>query len=88
MSSKGNAPLVDCSASSNRYRDPGCHARTGKIPLPYTNVDRWAILGNRGLYFSTRYSTGLSFRFKQSSWQLVDVQNSKVQSDDSSVNTP
>ena len=21
---------------------------TGKTPLPYTNVDRWAILGNRG----------------------------------------
>ena len=31
------------------------HAKTGKTPLPYTNVDRWAILGNRGLYFSTRY---------------------------------
>ena len=24
------------------------HTKTGKTPLPYTNVDRWAILGNRG----------------------------------------
>ena len=32
----------------------------GKTPLPYTNVDRWAILGNRGLYFSTRYNTAFA----------------------------
>ena len=24
------------------------HTKTGTTPLPYTNVDRWAILGNRG----------------------------------------
>ena len=39
------------------HRDPGWRARptpTGKTPLPYTSVDRWAILGNRGWHFSTR----------------------------------
>ena len=34
------------------------HAKTGKTPLPYTNVDRWAILGNRGLYFKLRLQSG------------------------------
>ena len=40
------------------------HAETGKTALPYTNVDRWDMLRNRGLYFSTRspYYTRVQIR--------------------------